>query len=97
MKCQIPGANIKVFGRAIHAIAKTGEDLYVESQKDGLAFRTINSSRSAFISFLFYPNFFTNYDLSDKEERTETATDEDDADPDDVHKCRVSLRVIEME
>ena len=37
-----------MFGRAVHALAKIGEDLYVEPQKDGLAIRTINGSRWAF-------------------------------------------------
>ena len=39
---------VSVFGRAVHALAKIGEDLYVEPQKDGLAIRTINGSRWAF-------------------------------------------------
>ncbi len=50
-----------VFGRALHCLAKIGDDLFLEPQVDGLAVRAINSSRSAFVSFLFSPDFFTSY------------------------------------
>ena len=51
-----------VLTRAIHSLGKIGEDLYIEAQEDGLALRTMNSSRSAFVSYLFNPGFFSSYD-----------------------------------
>ncbi|XP_064093108.1 cell cycle checkpoint control protein RAD9A-like isoform X3 [Macrobrachium nipponense] len=37
MKCVIPGINIKVFGRAVHSLAKIGDELYVEPGPSGWA------------------------------------------------------------
>eukprot|EP00095_Tigriopus_kingsejongensis_P001639 snap_masked-scaffold121_size336169-processed-gene-2.1 protein:Tk01639 transcript:snap_masked-scaffold121_size336169-processed-gene-2.1-mRNA-1 annotation:"cell cycle checkpoint control protein rad9a" len=78
MKCIIPGPNVKAFARAIHALAKIGEELYLVPQTDGLALRTINSSKSAFASFLFNPNFFSVYD-------EETL-------PEDSNNCKITMR-----
>ncbi|XP_042210464.1 cell cycle checkpoint control protein RAD9A-like isoform X2 [Homarus americanus] len=61
MKCTIPGSNIKVFGRAIHSLARIGEELYVEPYPTGVYFRAVNSSRSAFASFHFGSRFFAHY------------------------------------
>ena len=73
-----------MFARALHAMAKIGEDLYLSPQRDGLALRTMNTSRSAFASFLFEPVFFTLFDLesggrsgnADAEEAGDEAGDE---------------------
>lgn len=35
--------------------------MYVDPKKEGLALRTINSSRSAFVSYIFNPQFFSSY------------------------------------
>ncbi len=43
---------LSVFGRVLYSLAKIGEDLYLEAQKDGLALRSTNSSRSAFMCYL---------------------------------------------
>lgn len=66
MKCIVPGPNIKVFARAIHSLAKIGEELYVDPSIDGLAIRTVNSSRSAFVSYTFKPSFFSSYSHQSK-------------------------------
>jgi len=61
MKCLIPGRFVKLFGRAIHCLSKIGDELYIEATEDGLALRTVNSSRSAFGCFLFNESFFHEY------------------------------------
>ncbi|TRY70631.1 hypothetical protein TCAL_17281 [Tigriopus californicus] len=78
MKCIIPSPNVKVFARAIHSLAKIGDELYLVPQIDGLALRTINSSRSAFTSFLFNPAYFSVYD----EQKTS----------DEVPNCKIIMR-----
>ena len=42
-------------------MAKTGVDLYIDPSDEGVAFRTVNSSRSAFVSYTFKPKFFSSY------------------------------------
>ncbi|KAK3896098.1 hypothetical protein Pcinc_000228 [Petrolisthes cinctipes] len=93
MKCVIPGVNIKVFGRAIHSLAKIGDELYIEPQTDGVSFRTVNSSRSAFASFVFGKAFFTLYDdgaaLGIQEQQHDGG---DDVEDDDSVKCKVPMK-----
>ncbi|XP_065054212.1 cell cycle checkpoint control protein RAD9A-like [Rhopilema esculentum] len=63
MKCLIPGRFVKLFGRAIHCLSKIGDELYLEASEDGLALRTVNSSRSAFGCFLFNESFFHEFNI----------------------------------
>ncbi|XP_022244244.1 cell cycle checkpoint control protein RAD9A-like isoform X2 [Limulus polyphemus] len=62
MKGIIPGNNVKVFGRAIHALAKIGEDIYIESEEAGLFLQTVNSARSAYACLCLSPHFFAIYE-----------------------------------
>ncbi|XP_031443289.1 cell cycle checkpoint control protein RAD9A-like [Clupea harengus] len=55
------GSNVKVLAKAIHSLSRIGEELYFESQEDGLALRTVNSSRSAFACFHLCPLFFQRF------------------------------------
>lgn len=48
-----------VLGRAIHSLAKLGEELYVESSANDLSFRVVNSSKTAYASFSFSDDFFS--------------------------------------
>ena len=50
-----------VLARAIHSLAKIGEELYIDPCDEGLAFRTVNSNRAAFVSYTFKPSFFSSY------------------------------------
>uniref|UniRef100_A0A3Q0RE40 Cell cycle checkpoint control protein RAD9A n=1 Tax=Amphilophus citrinellus TaxID=61819 RepID=A0A3Q0RE40_AMPCI len=57
MHCVVTGGNVKVLAKAIHSLSRIGDDLYVEPQEDGLALRSVNSSRSAYACFLLGDNF----------------------------------------
>ncbi|KAM4585880.1 cell cycle checkpoint control protein RAD9A [Fundulus diaphanus] len=63
MQCVVTGGNVKVLGKAVHSLSRIGDELYVEPQEDGLALRSVNSSRSAYASFLFAPLFFSRYSI----------------------------------
>ena len=62
MKCTVLGRHIRLLAKAIHALAKVGEDLYLDPVPDGLGFITLNSSRSAVMTYKFHRDFFEFYE-----------------------------------
>jgi len=107
MKCVVPGANIKVLARAIHSLAKIGEDLYIDPSESGLAIRTANGTKSAFVSYSFKTSFFSSYSLISAQNTNHTRNDiststqlskhgnnENINGSGDDSKCRVTMRGI---
>lgn len=85
MKCVIPGRFVKLFGRSIHCLSKIGDELYLEATADGLALRTVNSSRSAYGCFLFNRSFFHEF--------TERLTDGNSTDQlEEIGRFKISMK-----
>uniref|UniRef100_A0A2L2YG25 Cell cycle checkpoint control protein n=1 Tax=Parasteatoda tepidariorum TaxID=114398 RepID=A0A2L2YG25_PARTP len=61
MSCLIGSSNVKIFGKAFHALSKIADDLYMEALPSGLVFHTVNSSKSAYACFTFKTDFFISY------------------------------------
>ncbi|XP_055936221.1 cell cycle checkpoint control protein RAD9A-like [Argiope bruennichi] len=69
MSCLIGAANLKIFGKAFHALIRIADDLYIEALPSGLVFHTVNSSKSAYACFTFKPDFFISYRDDSAEKR----------------------------
>lgn len=79
MKCVIAGANVKILAKAIHALSKIGDEMYIEPHENTLSFRTVNMANSAYADFTFLQSYFSYYAYGDLQEN-------------DALKCKISMR-----
>ncbi|XP_055344125.1 cell cycle checkpoint control protein RAD9A-like [Paramacrobiotus metropolitanus] len=61
MNCLIPQRSIKTFSRAIAALSRIGEELYLEFSPNQMILRAVSQSKSAYGSFVFDYEFFSEY------------------------------------
>ncbi|XP_020613643.1 cell cycle checkpoint control protein RAD9B-like isoform X4 [Orbicella faveolata] len=85
MRCVIPGRSVKLFAKAIHCLSKIGCELYLEALSEGLALRTVSSSRSAYACFLFNESFFISYDDGSSDQPA-------DSQEEDLFKCKIAMK-----
>ncbi|KAM6166398.1 cell cycle checkpoint control protein RAD9B [Erethizon dorsatum] len=64
LKCGMSGSQVKVFGKAIQALSRVSEELWLDPSEKGLALQSINSSSSAYGYVLFSSVFFEHYQWS---------------------------------
>ncbi|CAN7983022.1 unnamed protein product [Ixodes hexagonus] len=66
MKLVIPGVNVKIFGKAIHALSKIGEELYLIADDESLCLKVFSMSMSCYACFRLLKNFFSVYEASEE-------------------------------
>ncbi|GMH11357.1 hypothetical protein Nepgr_013198 [Nepenthes gracilis] len=64
MEFTLSGNALKTFARSITCLARIGNELVIQASPSDLGFHTHNSSRSAYQSVTFKPDFFDNYTAS---------------------------------
>lgn len=79
---------LSVLARAIHSLAKIGDELHIEPTENGLTLKTVNASKSAYSAFSFHIPFFL--DFSHISENTVEANNEDET----VIKCKLPMKVL---
>lgn len=72
---------ISVLARAIHALCRIGDELYVEPEPTKISFRAVGASKSAYASFTFFESFFSYYNYEQQWSQEEDVT------------CKVSMKV----
>ncbi|MCL7043731.1 hypothetical protein MKW94_020775 [Papaver nudicaule] len=65
MELSLSGNSLKTFTRSITCLARVGNELSIQASPSQLAFHTLNTSRSAYQSITFKPDFFDVYTISE--------------------------------
>lgn len=81
MKCHVPGPNVKILGRTVHALARFGDELYLESLPDCILLRTLNAAESAYAMVKFNQSFFSYFNYN------YYSTDDNEG-----LKCKISMK-----
>lgn len=80
---------VSVLGRALHALARIGDELYLEPLNGGLTFRTVHSNHSVYAEVNFTNQFFSYYNCP-VQIRNQSDVDDDT----DALKCRINMKVL---
>ncbi|XP_060203145.1 uncharacterized protein LOC132631573 isoform X2 [Lycium barbarum] len=67
MELRVSGNALKTFARSITCLARIGNELAIQASSTQLTFHTLNSSRSAYQSITFKPDFFDVFTVSGPE------------------------------
>jgi len=59
MRYTVPGTSVKLLAKAVHSLARVGDDIYIEPAASFLSLRAVNSSRSAYATYNFASHFFS--------------------------------------
>ncbi|XP_058387071.1 cell cycle checkpoint control protein RAD9B [Diceros bicornis minor] len=87
LKCGMSGSQVKVFGKAIQALSRVSDELWLDPSEKGLALRSVNSCRSAYGCVLFSPVFFQHYQWS-------TSVKMNDSDTISNLNCKLGMKSI---
>ncbi|XP_066870704.1 cell cycle checkpoint control protein RAD9B isoform X3 [Kogia breviceps] len=87
LKFGMNGSQVKVFGKAIQALSRISDELWLDPSEKGLALRSVNSCRSAYGCVLFSPVFFQHYQWS-------TSVKMNDSDTISNLNCKLGMKSI---
>ena len=91
MKCVLPVSSVKIFAKAVQCLAKIGNEIHFEALENGLALKTVDMSRSAFVCFVFLRSMFESYDVGENEE---DGNNENDTDDDVKFMAKIAVKTL---